>query len=888
MKDLLRRLFRRTEADEDIRQEIEAHIAMRAEMNRKSGMPADEASTAARRQFGNAASIREEIYDIHGFGFLDGLARDVYYAWRALKKRRGFVLLAVLTMGFAIGATTAVFSVVDAVILRSLPYGDSEHLVYVWSVIPKFREDPATAYIWNRFTLMYSQYKQVREHETMFRDFGVLRERTVSLIGRAEPRRVNAAFVSASLFTTLQLQPSMGRLFTTDDEMSQGDRAVVVSDAFWRSDLGSDSKALGQSIVLDTVGGRKTYTIIGMLPDDFRLTSQNDGSSGPVPEIFLPVPAAQPGFDLDFEVIARLKPGVAIADAEREIARILNDPVPSEFVKAGIDKLDSRFVPVQEQQIGPAKVPLLLVLAAAGLLLMIASCNVGNLFLGEAAKRQHEIALRAAVGASWRRITRQLITESVLVSTAGGIIGLILAVWGVRALVFPPAELPRINEIRPDVRVFGLTVLLSLVTGLIFGLMPAIGLTRLDLSNTLSKHSNRISQRRRLQAVILTAEIGLSFALLVSACLLTRSFLGISAVDPGLRPDNLVSVELAPLPISRYHDPLQIASFYKRAVLELKSLPGVKAVSAISMAPFDGGHSGGDVQIEGKQGVAGLTNPLAEQRRVLPDYFDTAGIPILQGRTFTETENENDAPVALVNRAMAQTVWPGENPIDKRIRWSGRWLVVVGVCGDVREYGLAKDAVSTWYAPAARHNDNGMATVWTFMIRASADYRQIEPAVRQTIRMLDSDLPIERLDSMNNLISESKANERYRTILISTFAAAAGFLSLIGLYGVASRFVTYRHQEWAIRLALGARTNSVLWLVMRESFVLTIVGIGIGVLGAVGARKILSQVLFGISALDFSTHALIAAGLMSVAFLATYLPARRASRIDPMVSLRSE
>jgi putative ABC transport system permease protein len=418
--------------------------------------------------------------------------------------------------------------------------------------------------------------------------------------------------------------------------------------------------------------------------------------------------------------------------------------------------------------------------------------------------------------------------------------------------------------------------------------MPAIGLTRLDVSHTLSKHSNRISQRRRLQAVILTAEIGLSFALLVSACLLTRSFLRISAVDPGLRPDSLVSVELAPLPVSRYRDPSQVAAFYKRAVLQLKSLPGVKAVSAISMAPFDGGHSGGDVQIEGKQGFAGLPNPLAEQRRVLPDYFDTAGIPILQGRIFTETENEKDAPVVIVNRAMAQAFWPGESPIDKRIRWSGRWLVVVGVCGDVREYGLARDAVPTWYAPAARHNDNGMATVWTFMIRAGVDSRQIEPAVRETIRMLDSDVPIDRLDTMKNLISESKANERYRAILISAFAAAAGFLALIGLYGVASRFVTYRHQEWAIRIALGARASSVLWLVMRESLSLTIVGIGTGVLGAVGARKILSEVLFGISALDFSTHAAIAAVLISVALLATYLPARRASRIDPIVSLRSE
>jgi putative ABC transport system permease protein len=886
---LLRRLFRRSEADEEIRQEIETHIAMRAEMNRKSGMPTDEASAAARRQFGNAASIREEIYDIHGFRFVDGVARDLYYAWRALKERRGFALLAVLTIGLAIGATTAVFSVVDAVILRPLPYGDSEHLVYVWAVIPKFREHPATAPIWDRFTLMYSQYKQVRERQTMFRDFGVIRARSVSFVGRGEPRRVNAALVSASLFTTLQLRPSMGRLFTADDEISEGDPAVVVSDAFWRSDLGSDPKELGQSIVLDTAAGRKAYTIIGMLPGDFRLTSQGDGSSGPVPEIFLPVPAGKPGFDLDFEVIARLKPGVAIADAEHETAQILNDPVPPEFRKAGIDKLESRFVHIQEQQVGPAKLPLLLVLAAAGLLFMIASCNVGNLFLGEAAKRQHEIALRAAVGASWRRITRQLITESILVSLAGGIVGLILSGWGVRALVFlAPMELPRINEIRPDVRVFGFTVLLSLVTGLIFGLMPAVGLTRLDLSNTLNRHSNRISQRRRLQAIILAAEIGLSFALLVSACLLTRSFLRISAVDPGLRPDSLVSVELAPLPVSRYRDPSQVAAFYKRAVLQLKSLPGVKAVSAISMAPFDGGHSAGDIQIEGKQGFAGLPNPFAEQRRVLPNYFDTAGIPILQGRTFTEGENENDAPVALVNRTMAQTFWPGESPIDKRIRWSGRWLVVVGVCGDVREYGLARDAVPTWYAPAARHNDNGMATVWTFMIRAGGDSRQIEPAVRETIRMLDSDLPIERLDSMKNLISESKANERYRAILISAFAAAAGFLTLIGLYGVASRFVTYRHQEWAIRIALGARANSVLWLVMRESLLLTIVGIGVGVLGAVGARKILSEVLFGINALDFSTHAAIAAVLISVALLATYVPARRASRIDPIVSLRSE
>jgi predicted permease len=889
MKDLLKRLFRRRAIDEEVREEIEAHISMRADMIRESGMPADEASAEARRKFGNATAIREEIYISKGFGWCDGIARDVHHAWRVLKQRPAFALLAVITMGLGIGASTTIFSVIDAVMLRSLPYDDPDHLVYVWAVIPKLREDATTAPLWNRFTVQYSQYKQMRERQSVFLDLGALRASAASVVGRGEPRRVNASLVSASLFTTLQLRPSMGRVFTADDEMSAANPTVLVSDGFWRSNLGADPRIVGQSIVLDTPGGRKTYTVIGTLPDKVRLSSQGDGTSGPVPEIFLPVPAGRPGFNLDFEIIARLKHHVPIGDAQREIAEILSSSLSPEYRKGGIDREDSRFVDLQEQQVGPAKLPLVLIFAAAGLLLMIACCNVGNLFLGEAAKRQPEITLRAALGASWTRIMRQLLAESLLISVAGGVTGSLIAVWGIRTLAFlSPAQLPRINEIRPDIRVFGFSFLLSLMTGLTFGLAPAASMIRLNLSNSLNKHSSLISQRRGLQAVIMAGEIGLSFALMVSAGLLTRSLLRISAVDPGLRPSNLVSVELAPLSVSRYRDASKVAEFYKRAILELKSLPGVKAVSAISMAPFDGGHSAGDIQVEGRQGAAGLPNPFAEQRRVLPDYFEAAGIPILQGRTLTEAENDNDAPVVVVNRAMAQTFWPGESPIDKRIRWSGRWLVVVGVCGDVREFGLGKDAVPTWYAPAAKHNENGMATVWTFMIRSSSEPRPIEPAIREAIRRIDSDLPIERLETMNNLIAESTANERYRTILISVFALAAGLLALLGLYGVASHFVLYRYREWAIRMTLGASGKNVAWLVMRETLLLTIVGIGLGSLASFGARKMLSEILFGIDALDFSTHAAIAAGLVLVALLATYLPARRAFGIDPMISLRCE
>jgi putative ABC transport system permease protein len=818
---------------------------------------------------------------------IDAFIQDVDYAYRILRKRPGFLVVAVLTVALGIGAATATFSVVDGVVVRALPYRSPGQLAYIWAVIPKWRQEPTMAPLWNRFTIRYSQYEQLQKRNSVFQDLGVLRGGSASIVGRGEPHRVDTGIVSASFFTTLGIQASFGRLFEAADEKADSNPTVVLSAALWQRDFDANPTALGETIVLDRASGRQSFTIIGILPDNVTLPVQGQGNSTPVPELFLPVPLLTDG---DFEMIGRIRPNISTPDAERETANILTDALPPEFRQGGIDKEDSRFVGLKEQEIGSSKTPLLILFGAAGLLLLIACCNVANLFLGEAAKRQHEMTLRAALGASWSRITRQLITESVLISLSGGLIGMLFAAWGVRILILlAPTELPRLNEIGIHIRVLSFSIVVSVLTGLVFGVTPALGLARSNLNDRLKKDAtNRGSQRRQLQAFVLVAEIAFSFVLLVGAALLTRSLLRINAMESGLRPENLISVQLAPLPESRYSSPSAVSTFYQQAISRLESLPSVKAVSVISMSPFGGGQVIGTIRIEGKEGLSGQPVPFAEPRHILANYFFTVGTPIMDGRTFTEAENANNSPVAIVNSTMAKMLWPGESPINKRIRWSDRWLSILGVNGDVREHGLAKKPVPTWYSPAAQYDDDGMASIWTLLVRTVDDPLRIGPDIRRAIWKVDPDLPIQRLATMSDLISISVANERYRTILITAFATGAGFLALIGLYGVVSRFVTYRNQEWAIRIALGARGSAVAWLVVRESFLLTAVGIAIGVPCAIAMRQTLSGLLFGISVLNLSTYVAVAFGLIAITLLTSYLPAIRASRVDPIDALRCE
>ncbi|HEX8187723.1 MAG TPA: ABC transporter permease [Pyrinomonadaceae bacterium] len=804
------------------------------------------------------------------------LLQDVRYAARTLSKSPGFTLVAVLALALGIGANTAIFSVVKAVLLSPLPYPDSERLVWVRESNPgaEIPDEPASA----------PNYNDWRTQAGSFEALAAYNDAALTLTGEnAEPERVPAAVVSANFFQALGVAPALGRGFTPEEETAGRNRVAVISHGLWRRRFGASPKALGQTL---TIAGNP-YTVVGVTPPDFKTPVIEKQPQVWVPVVFNLAETARRSDYLS--VIGRLKAGATAEQARAELSGVaarLAEQYPASNAGWGVT-----VAPLHEKVVGDVRSALWVLMGVVGFLLLISCANVANLLLARAAARRQEFAVRSALGARRGRIVRQFLTESVLLSLAGGALGLLLAAWGVELLVaLSGGDIPRLDEAGLDARVLGFTFAVSLATGLFFGLLPALSASKADLAESLKEGGGRGPTAgrgsRRLRDSLVVAEIAVAVVMLAGAGLMIRSFLRIQAVDPGFRPENILTLDLA-LPRAKYKENSQVTAFYDQLTARAAALPGVERAALVDALPLNGGSILSFV-IEGRPELPPEKVQDAEFIEVSPDFFDVMGIRLVRGERFTERDREGAPVAALVSETMARRYWPGEDPVGKRVNLGNPerspWMTVVGVVSDVRRGGLDKEPYPQLYAPVAQLPTRGV----TLVARTSGDPLAVVPAVRRELAALDRDLPLYNVRTMEQVLSDSISRRRFQMLLLAAFAGVGLLLAAVGIYGVISYSVAQRRHELGVRMALGARAADILKLVVGQGLGLTLAGVGLGLLGAFALTRVMSSLLYGVSATDPLTFACVSLALLGVALLACLVPARRATKVDPMIALRYE
>ncbi|HEX8186531.1 MAG TPA: ABC transporter permease [Blastocatellia bacterium] len=811
---------------------------------------------------------------------METLFQDLRYGARTLLKNPAFTAIAVLALALGIGANSAIFSVVNAVLLKPLPFAEADRLVLIWHSYPSLKlQAPVSA----RGFLDY------KEQSDVFEEAAVAAGWNVNLTETGEPERIQGRAVSAGFFPTLKVETARGRLFTPEDDQPGHDRVVILTDGLWKRRFGSDPDITSKTLSLNG----NTYNVIGVLPSDFR-----PDSLGMDVEIYAPVGLTPQQMDNNQRgnewllMIGRLKPGVAMTEAQAQMTTIANRIMqenPSQYPADWGVTVQS----LNERVVGDIRLQLLVLLGAVGFVLLIACANVANLLLARAASRQKEIAIRTALGASRRRLIRQLLTESLLLSIAGGGLGLLLALWGVDTLVtINRTNIPRAAEIGIDPRVVGFTLLISLLTGILFGLVPALQASRIGLNETLKeggRSSTGSARQRRARAYLVVTEIALALVLLVGAGLMIKSFIRLLDVDPGFRTQNILTMQVA-LPGTKYREAHQVRAFFQQALEQIKATPGVVSASATSNLPLSGSVSSGSFQIEGRPPLApGEASPHSDRRSVTNDYFETMGIPLMRGRYFTEQDSADAKPVVIIDETMARVYWPDEDPIGKRLSYSSvngnpAWAEVVGLVGAIKHIALDGVVRGQMYIP---HNQRSTSAMY-LAIRTSGNPTSMAGAVKSAIQRIDKDQPVYNVRTMEEYLASSVANRQFTMLLFGIFGAVALVLAAVGLYGVMSYSVTQRTHEIGIRMALGANRSSLLKLIVGQGMLLALTGVGIGLGAAFALTRLMASLLYGVSATDPVTFIIISLILIGVALAASYVPARRAMKVDPMVALRYE
>jgi putative ABC transport system permease protein len=800
------------------------------------------------------------------------LLQDLRYGARMLFKKPGFTLIAILTLALGIGANTAIFSVVNAALLRPLPYEESERLVVLYETNPQQGRD--------EMPVSYTNFADWRAQSQSFEQLAGYLSGGMVLTGKDEPARLQVAAVSADFFAMLRVKPLRGRVFLPEEDKVGGAPLVVVSHGFWQSRFGGDEGLIGRQITLDG----KSKTVVGVMPPNFALPP------GDQTEVWLALGTLADGMQNRavhlLTTIGRLKPDVTLQQAQTELATIANriqQQYPAADPGHGVNAISG-----YESLTKNARPALLTLLVAVSFLLLIACANVANLLLARAETRQKEIAIRTALGATRGRIVRQLLTESLLLAVAGGAIGLLLAAWGVDALTgVLPDDLPRAKEIGIDRVVFGFTGALSVLTGLIFGIIPALTRAKPAINETLKEGGKTSAAfgRGRIRGALIVSEVALSVALLVGAGLLIKSFWRLTQVNPGFQPDHLLTMNVA-LISEKYKETGPVISFYRELPARLGALPGVKAVSAVSVLPISGGDGNGNLTIEGRDFPPAQT-PAASYRRILPNYFSAMGIPLKQGREFNERDTGTEK-VVIINEDMARRFWPDGDAIGKRIKvgppQNEPWLTIVGVAGDVKNIGLEASPLLATYEPHAQRPWSAM----NLAIRTETDPLSLSTTVRGELRAMEKDLLIRNPSTMDERIRLSLAPRRVNMALLAVFAALALLLAAVGVYGVMSYTVTQRIHEIGVRMALGAQVNDVMKLVIGQGMKPVLFGAVVGLLAAFTLTRWMENLLFGVRPTDLWTYGVVAALLMLVALFACWLPARRATKVDPMAALRFE
>ncbi|PYU92992.1 MAG: permease [Acidobacteria bacterium] len=808
------------------------------------------------------------------------LLQDLRYGLRMLTKDPGFTAMAVLTLALGIGANTAMFSVANAVLLEPLPYKRAGRLVTLWWTNTAFGSSAPGS-------VCDPDYVQWRTQNQVFEDMAAFHGMTSNLTGVGEPERLLGSAVSPNIFHLLGVSPLLGRTFLPEEERAEHGNVVLLSRQLWERRFGSDPALAGKSITLDGT----SFAVVGVMPANFRFPNESS--------FWEPLVLSHDCSNAMDQVVARLKPGITLERARNDVA-VIEHRLNQQRRRADTGQPTFSFVFLRDAMVSNIRPALLVLMAAVGLVLLIACANVVNMLLARATARQREMAIRSALGAGRGRILRQLLTESALLAVAGGSLAVIFAAWCRDSLVslmpqnlaLPGVISSRIAAVNIDARVLGFTLLASLGSGLLLGLAAALQASRADTNLSLKESASTSTPGIRLLSLrnlLVIGEFALTLVLLASAGLLMKSFVRLIELDPGIQPLNVLTMNLV-LPSTKYQTETQMKAFHDAVMQKMGALPGVRAVGTVSYGlPLGGGGLLGDFEVDGQREMS--AHLMASKLVVSPGYFRALGIPLLQGRSFDDHDSAQAQPVAIVSDSVARRFWPKGDAPGKRISlgWQGSpWYSVVGVARDVRQMGPQKEAPLAIYVPYSQAPRDFFLSFMTVVARTDSDPLSMANTLRRAVQTVDPDIPLFNVASMEQLVYKSVASPRFNALLLACFAALALTLAVVGIYGVMSYSVAQRTHEIGIRIALGAQQEDVLKLVVSQGLRLTLIGEVAGILGALGLTRFLSSLLYSVKPSDPLTFVVVSLGLAGVALLASYVPARRATKVDPMAALRYE
>ncbi|HKQ62075.1 MAG TPA: ABC transporter permease [Candidatus Polarisedimenticolaceae bacterium] len=866
LASLLRNLGRKERVERDLEEEVDAYLEALTREKTAAGLSPPAARRAAQLELGGAEQVKEQVRQVRAGALLEQFGQDLRYGLRTLRKSPGFTVVAALTLAFGIGVSTAIFSIVDGVLLRPLPFREPERLVLV------YEGDES-----GRAVVAWTEYEAYARQTRRLAGLAAIQPVTATVLGEQQPEQLSGALVSASLFPLLGVPPLVGRNFLPDEDRAGGGQVVALSESLWRRRYGADAAIVGRTLALDVneawgrpVERAQSYTVVGVFPDAFGALLR--GVRG---DLWLPL-AAAPGASHDLFLVGRLQPGATGLEVDQELETI-GAPLHAALHTDG-RPMQVQVVPLLEDLLGDWRRGLMMLLGAVGFVLLIACVNVAGLFLARGCARERELGIRAALGAGRRRLIRQLLTETLLLSLAGGALAVLVASWSLRLLTrLAPDDIPRIGAVAFDVRAFGFMAAVVLLAAVASGLVPALKLSNTSLHPALQQGGRGGTGRAttRLRGLLVVAEVALAIVLLIGGGLMARSVAGLLRVDPGFDPSHVLTLRVT-LPRHAYATDGERAGFYDRLLPQLRALAGVQSVGTNHAFPFGGLSTGTQVSLPGSDEPV-----VAQWRLVSPDYFKTLRIPLERGRVFADADM-GAGTTAIVDRLLAQRLWNDRDPLGQQLVLRGHPPVtVVGVAGTILDSGLSSSGQPTVYLPSYPRSG-------TLAIRTEAPPAVLAAAVQRLISSIDPLVAPADVRTLEERVGRSFALQRFSAVLLGVFASAALFLGLVGLYGVISFSVNQQAREFGIRLALGARRGDVLRLVLGRGMKLVLIGVGAGLAGALLLTRLLTGMLFGVKPIDPLTYAAVPLTLALVALLACYLPARRAAAVDPVETLRHD